>query len=133
MTALQCKLPDVILTKPKGLAPRMFFHVYSGPNAIAFAQLSTVSCNKIRHRQPGNSHAGQVPAINYCLKNIEVRQNYRNLGVGTALLREIINFCQDERVSTIYGEAKGEIESLRRWYRDKGFELDSVDNIRLSI
>ncbi len=133
MTALQCKLPDVTVTKPKGLAPRMFFHVYSGPNAIAFAQLSTLGGKQTRQRLSRNSQAEQVPAIRYCLKNIEVRQNYRNLGVGSALLKEIINFCQDECVSAIYGEAKGEIESLRRWYRDKGFELDSVDNIRLSI
>lgn len=133
MTALQCKLPDITVTKPKGLAPRMFFHVYSGPNAIAFAQLSTVGSKRNRQRLSRNSQAEQVPAISYCLKNIEVRQNYRNLGVGSALLKEIINFCHDERISAIYGEAKGEIESLRRWYRDKGFEMDSVDNIHLSI
>ena len=60
-------------------------------------------------------------------------QNYRNLGVGTALLNEIINFCQDERVSALYGEAKGDLDVLRRWYRDQGFVLDAVDNIELSL
>lgn len=133
MTSLQCKLPDVTVTKPRGLAPRMFFHAYSGPNAIAFAQLSTRSSNRQRRSLSKFPDAEQAPTISYCLKIIEVSQNYRNLGVGSALLSEIINFCQDERVSAIYGEAKGELEILRRWYRDKGFELDAVDNIRLSI
>ena len=60
-------------------------------------------------------------------------QNYRNKGIGSALLNEIIKFCRDERVESIYGEAKGEIAILRRWYREHGFELDSVDNIQLSL
>lgn len=111
----------------------MFFHVYSGPNAIAFAQLSTRSGSQQRRSLSRNPDVEQPPAISYCLKNIEVSQNYRNLGVGSALLDEIINFCQEERVSAIYGEAKGELAILRRWYRHKGFKLDAVDNIRLSI
>jgi len=112
----------------------MFFHAYSGPNAIAFAQLSTHAVN--RHRRDSSRMTAsdeQVPRVSYCLKNIEVSQNYRNLGVGTALLNEIINFCQDECVAALYGEAKGDIEVLRRWYRGKGFELDEVDNIQLSL
>ena len=58
---------------------------------------------------------------------------YRNRGIGTALLEEVISFCKDERISTLYGEAKGEIEALRRWYEEKGFELDDIDNIQLSF
>lgn len=134
MNQLHCKLPDVTLTKPKGLSNRMFFHVYSGPNAIAFAQLSSAK-NRVMRKQriAVADHDEQVPGIRYCLKNIEVSQNYRNLGVGTALLKEIISFCKDEQVAALYGEAKGEVESLRRWYRDTGFELDAVDNIRLTL
>ena len=54
-------------------------------------------------------------------------------GVGSALLNEIIDFCRDERVSLIYGEAKGELAALRRWYLEQGFEIDSIDNIQLSL
>lgn len=134
MTHLQCRLPDVTVTKPQGLSNRMFFHVYSGPNAIAFAQLSTATSRAMRRQRVAvDTNDQQVPGIRYCLKNIEVRQNYRNLGVGTALLQEIINFCKEERVTALYGEAKGEVESLRRWYRETGFELDAVDNIELSL
>jgi len=34
---------------------------------------------------------------------------------------------------SIFGEAKGDSEELRRWYQSKGFDLDSVDNIQLSF
>ncbi len=74
-----------------------------------------------------------MPGVSYCLKNIEVSQNYRNKGIGSALLDEIIHFCKDERVSSIYGEAKGNISVLRRWYEQKGFELDNTNNIQLSL
>lgn len=135
MSQLQCQLPDITVTKPRGLSRRMFFHAYSGPNAIGFAQLSSRSSNNHRRSFPAVPDSGyaHAPAISFCLKKIEVRQNYRNLGVGSALLEEIINFCQEERISAIYGEAKGDMDTLRRWYRGKGFQLDAVDNIRLSI
>ncbi|PCJ24869.1 MAG: hypothetical protein COA96_08530 [SAR86 cluster bacterium] len=131
---LHCGIPGVMVTMPKGLASTLFFHVYSGPNAIAFAQLSSRSENN--HRRADSRHITneeKLPGVSYCLKNIEVCQNYRNKGIGSALLDEIIDFCKNERVSEIYGEAKGDIPELRRWYQDKGFELDSVDNIQLSF
>lgn len=135
MNQLHCQLPDITVIKPKGLSRRMFFHAYSGPNAIGFAQLSSRSSHNNRRSVPAgaDSDYAYAPATSFCLKKIEVRQNYRNLGVGSALLEEIINFCQEERIAAIYGEAKGDMEILRRWYRGKGFKLDAVDNIRLSI
>ncbi len=131
---LQCGIPDVTMTKPKGLASSLFFHVYSGTNAIAFAQLSSRSENNHRRslsRRTANDDT--APGVSYCLKIIEVSQNYRNQGIGSALLDEVIGFCKDERVGSIYGEAKGDSEDLRRWYQGKGFEMDSVDNIQLSF
>ncbi len=133
MNTLQCEIPDIRLTKPSGLASRLFFKVYNGPNAIAFAQLSTHAVNEHRNAKPIESEIDKAPGVSYCLKNIEVSQYYRNKGIGSALLEEVISFCKDQRVSTLYGEAKGDIETLRRWYEDKGFELDEVDNIQLSL
>lgn len=126
---LQCEMPDVTLTKPRGLSRNMFFKVYSGPNAIAFAQLSSRS----GEQKSDSSDELKTPGVRYCLRNIEVAQNYRNRGIGSALLDEVISFCRDERVVAIYGEAKGEMDSLRRWYKLRGFELDPVDNIELSL
>jgi len=62
-----------------------------------------------------------------------VSQHYRNQGIGSALLDEVIKFCKEERVSSIHGEAKVEMEFLRKWYQGKGFDLDSADNIELHI
>lgn len=133
MSEIESKVPELRVTKPSGLASRLFFQVYSGPNAIAFAQLSAFAPN--HHRRAANhDHAdAMVPGVSYCLKNIEVNQHYRNKGVGSALLKEVIEFCRDERVSSLYGEAKGDVATLRRWYREEGFELDSVDNIQLEL
>jgi GNAT superfamily N-acetyltransferase len=126
---LQCGMPDVKVTKPNGLAPSLFFHVYSGSNAIGFAQLSSRAANNYRRSLTYD----EAPSVSYCLKIIEVSQNYRNKGIGSALLDQVIDFCKDERVVSIYGEAKGDSAELRRWYEGKGFELDSVDNIQLSF
>ena len=60
-------------------------------------------------------------------------QHYRNQGIGSALWNEIIKFCKEERVSSIYGEAKGEMAFLRKWYQGKGLDLDFADNIELHI
>lgn len=131
---LRCDLPNVTVTKPSGLSRNLFFKAYSGPNAIAFAQLSSRAGGRRRHsvtRQTVNDD--KAPGVSYCLKLIEVSQNYRNKGVGSALLNEIIDFCRDEGVSSIYGEAKGELAALRRWYLEQGFEIDSIDNIQLSL
>lgn len=131
---LQCGVPGLRVTKPNGLACSLFFHVYSGTNAIGFAQLSSRAENNHR-RSIARCAATDDPApgVSYCLKIIEVSQNYRNKGIGSALLDEVIGFCKDERVASIYGEAKGDSVELRRWYRGKGFDLDSVDNIQLSF
>lgn len=137
MTSLQCAISQVQLTKPNGLAPQLFFSAYHGPNVIAFAQLSSRTENKFQYAPSANDgihlESTQAPGVSYCLKQIEVQQNYRNQGIGSALLDEVIRFCKDQRVNTLYGEAKGDLEILRRWYSNKGFELDSVDNIQLSI
>jgi GNAT superfamily N-acetyltransferase len=74
-----------------------------------------------------------LPGINYCLKLIEVNPDYRNQGVGSALLKEVIDFCRDERVDSLYGQARGDIHILRKWYQVEGFDLDAVDNIQLRL
>ena len=126
---LECNLPDITLVKPSGLSNRLFFRVYSGPTPIAFAQLSKRPSR--RGRATPSRSKDSVPGVSYCLSNIEVSQNYRNKGVGSALLDEVISFCQEERVQALYGEARGDIDTLRRWYRDKGFDLAGVDEIHM--
>jgi len=133
MSVLRCDLPDITLSRPSGLASRLFFKVHNGPNPIAFAQLSSKAKNDYRKVRSTDIAESNAPGVSYCIKIIEVSQHYRNKGIGSALLDEVISFCKDERVSTLYGEATGDIEILRRWYKGKGFELDDVDNIQLSL
>ncbi|MFK7864603.1 MAG: GNAT family N-acetyltransferase [Pseudohongiellaceae bacterium] len=133
MDEFDSNVPALRVTKPSGLSSRLFFQVYSGPNAIAFAQLSALAPNRHRRAVLCSKSDSPLPGVSYCLKNIEVNQHYRNRGVGSVLLQEVIKFCKDQRVSSLYGEAKGDVESLRRWYQGEGFELDSVDNIQLKL
>ena len=121
------------MTKPHGLSSRLFFQVYSGANAIAFAQLSSRTPKQLRAAGPSGSVDDTAPRVSYCLRNIEVSHHYRNQGVGSALLQEVIDFCKQERVSSLYGEAKGDLDALRKWYQGEGFELDEVNNIQLQI
>ena len=122
-------VPEITVRRPAALAPRLFFRVYSGANPIGFAHLST----RRAANNGGVAQAASAPGVSYCLKVIEVSQNYRNSGVGSRLLDEVIGFCREQRVISLYGQARGDSEQLRRWYQEKGFTLDSVDNIHLSF
>ena len=110
------------------------FLAYCGAQPVAYAQLSSRVENRyLEGGRRGDSEASKAPGVSYCLKVIEVSQNYRNKGIGSALLEEVIRFCKEERVDSIYGEAKGELEILRKWYEGKGFAMDQAANIELSI
>jgi GNAT superfamily N-acetyltransferase len=107
--------------------------VYSGANAIAFAQLSSRTPKRLRSAKQSEQAPDRAPGVSYRLCNIEVSHHYRNQGVGTALLQEVIDFCKQERVSSLYGEAKGDVDELRKWYQAEGFELDEINNIQLRL
>ncbi len=128
--------PEIRLTKPSCLAPRLFFKAYCGHQPVAMAQLSSRGANRSINSEKSvivESDSLKTPGVSYCLKLIEVSQNYRNQGIGSALLNEVIEFCKDERVDTLVGEAKGETEILRRWYEANGFDMDEANNIQLTI
>ncbi len=131
MSQLDCEVPDIKLVKPNGLSDRLFFQAYCGPNAIAFAHLSS-RCSE-RRKYVAATAEFAAPAVSYHLRKIEVSQHYRNKGVGSALLREVIKFCKEERVGELFGEAVGNRGQLRHWYREQGFDLDDVDNIHMSF
>ncbi|MDO9318999.1 MAG: GNAT family N-acetyltransferase [Gammaproteobacteria bacterium] len=128
MTKLKCPVPDLQIVPPRGLSEQLFFRVYSGPTSIAFAELSRPSGQR---RNIPTSYDTSGPGVSYCLRNIAVAQNYRTMGVGTALLDEVLEFCRSHRISRLYGEAKGETELLKKWYRSHGFTVDDTDNIEI--
>ena len=135
MHQLQCGLPDIRLRQPVALGPRLFFQAFNGPNAIAYAHLSARNSVLARRQTQTFVDPAEAPSlgVSYCLRNIEVSHAYRNRGVGTALLDEVVKFCRESQVSSIYGEAKGDMEILRRWYKSSGFNLGHRDHIRLNM
>jgi ribosomal protein S18 acetylase RimI-like enzyme len=130
---LPCRLPDLQVRQPVALASRLFFEVFNGPNAIAYAHLSARPDTNVSFRLAELDDGESGPGVAYYLRNIEVSVNYRNRGVGTALLGEVVRFCREAQVSSIYGEAKGDLEGLRRWYKGQGFSFHGSDKIKLRL
>ena len=62
---------------------------------------------------------------------IEVAQNCRYAGLGTALLQEVIRYCRDHRIDTLCGEIKGDLRTLSAFYRRNGFVVDREHRISL--
>ncbi|MEX1196768.1 MAG: GNAT family N-acetyltransferase [Pseudohongiellaceae bacterium] len=128
---LQCSISGVQIVLPTGLANHLVFRVYRGPSQIAYAHLSRSSPGQ--RERFSREHVSGPPTVSYCLKNIEVAQNYRGCGIGSALLDEVLNYCRAHRVSRIHGEAKGDVAALKSWYQGKGFRVDARDEILLSL
>ncbi len=107
---------------PAEHGPRLQFLVYCNGMPIGHARLekverSTYSDNRILNL----FDARHCPS--YALKMIQIAQNYRNRGVGTVLLKEILHYCKNHNVQRVTGEIKGEMGLLRSWYRKNGFAI----------
>ncbi len=99
---LDFRAPNIKVAKPDGLAPRLFFHAYSGANPVTYAQLSVrFEKTRLPDRRRSRSTGSAAPGVGCCLELIKVSQYYRNQGIGSALLGEVIKFCKEERVSLI--------------------------------
>ncbi len=87
---------------------------------IGYAQIS-VSDNiatlaDIKVTSFEKKHFTKLPFLNkkYC---------YRNQGVGTALLKELIDVCKVAGISEIHGEIHGDTSILFPWYKKHGFTI----------
>ena len=133
MKELKCSMPGLHVQLPKGLSSQLVFRVYQGISPIAYAQLSR-GTERSRARHPATSQfENQLPSVSYCLRNIEVLQNYRHYGIGSALLDEVIDYCRSHDVASIYGEAKGDVIALKKWYHGRGFSVTADDDIQLLL
>lgn len=126
---LQCGIEDVQLVTPDALDARLVFRVYLGASQIAFARLDRGSPrDRERNRRQSDRNA---PSVSYCLRTIVVLQNYRGYGIGSALLDVVLDHCRAHRVSLLYGEIRGDMAGLTRWYRGRGFHVVDGHEIRL--
>ncbi len=115
---------------PSFVGEKLIFRVYDHASPIGYARLrKTASTGK-----PG-SKALDLPEHDvsnaYELKMIEIAQNYRQQGVGTSLLKEIIKYCKNSNIKKLTGEIKGDDRTLRHWYSNNGFKVSNDNRIEL--
>lgn len=107
---------------PAEHAARLQFQVFCNGMPIGHARLEKVErSNYSDNRVLNLFDARHCPT--YALKMIQVSQNYRNRGIGTVLLKEILHYCKSHNVHRVTGEIKGETRLLDRWYRNNGFAI----------
>lgn len=107
---------------PAEHAARLQFQVFCNGMPIGYARLEKVErSNYSQNRVLNLFDARHCPT--YALKIIQISQNYRNRGLGTVLLREILHYCKNHNVHRVTGEIKGEMALLRSWYRKNGFTI----------
>jgi GNAT superfamily N-acetyltransferase len=122
--------PDISIVPPVISGEKLLFRVYDHASPIGYARLSKTKSGRQRP-------AKVIDLFNpegidaYELKMIEVSQNYRHRGVGTSLLQEVIRYCRSSNIRHLTGEIKGDTRTLRHWYRNNGFAVDSKDRIEL--
>jgi GNAT superfamily N-acetyltransferase len=111
---------------------KMLFQGFCNGLPIAFARL--------RRLPPEDEISAPVvrllSAVNlstWSLQTIQVSQNYRNRGIGTALLKEILHYCRYHHVARLVGEVKGELPQLQRWYARNGFQVTADNRIELLV
>jgi GNAT superfamily N-acetyltransferase len=109
-------------TPPQSHDARLHFQVFCNGMPIGHARLEKVDRSAVSHNHVLNLFdARHCPT--YSLKMIQVAQNYRNRGIGTVLLKEVLHYCKSHNVCRITGEIKGELAPLRNWYRQNGFAI----------
>ena len=55
------------------------------------------------------------------LMNIVVKKSYRNLGVGTLLLQELLNICKNKSITSIFLEVNEKNLNAQKLYNNFGF------------
>ncbi len=115
---------------PSFVGEKLVFRVYDHASPIGYARLRR---NVSPEKSGGNTR--DIPdhdTLNsYELKMIEIAQNYRQQGVGTSLLKEIIKYCKASNISKLTGEIKGDDRTLRHWYSNNGFMVSNDNRIEL--
>lgn len=67
------------------------------------------------------------------LPKLRIGCNYRQKGIGSALLKRVIVFCKQNGISTIKGIAKGDLSILVPWYKGYGFSIGENNEISMDL
>lgn len=107
---------------PSEHGPRLQFQVYCNGLPIGHARLE-----KVERSHQGDNRVLNLFDARHCpgftLKIIQISHAYRNRGIGTVLLKEILHYCKSHNVHRVTGEIKGDTAMLREWYRKNGFAI----------
>ena len=91
---------------PSFIGEKLIFRVYDHASPIGYARLrKTAFPNKAAGKSADMLDHDSLNAFE--LKMIEIAQNYRQQGLGTSLLKEIIKYCKDSNIKKLTGEIKG--------------------------
>ena len=111
---------------------RLYFQVFCNGMPIGHARLEKVERSTYSDNRVLNLFdARHCPT--FALKMIQVSQTYRNRGIGTVLLKEILHYCKHHNIHRVTGEIKGETTVLRDWYRRNGFAIVSDSRIEFRL
>lgn len=101
---------------------RLQFQVFCNGMPVGHARLEKLERAPANHGRVLNLFDARH-GTTFALKMIQVSQNYRNRGIGTVLLKEILHYCRNHNIQRVTGEIKGETARLRDWYRRNGFTI----------
>jgi len=121
-------LQRISIVPPTASGEKLLFRVFDNASPIGYARLSKAP--EHTGKQADSGLPGQEDEA-LELKMIEVSQNYRNAGVGTSLLQEVIAYCRTHQVKRLYGNINGDMRTLGRFYRENGFVVDPLGHIEL--
>lgn len=111
---------------PSEYDARLQFHVICNGLRIGQARLE-----RIERPSSGDNRILNLLDVRhrtaYTLTMIRISENYRNRGIGTVLLKEILHYFRSHNVHRITGEIDGSTQAerarLQEWFRRNGFAI----------
>jgi GNAT superfamily N-acetyltransferase len=121
-SALLQDCENIEIMPPAEHGPRLSFQAFCNGMPIGYARLEKIERSSYSDNQVLNLFDARLRPT-YCLKMIQISQTYRNRGIGTVLLKEILHYCRSHNIHRLTGEIKGELKALLPWYRRNGFSI----------
>jgi GNAT superfamily N-acetyltransferase len=121
-----CDLIEFIV--PAEIDNTLTFQVICNGQPIALALLETAATPRLADTKI----VELLTLLNrstYVLKSIQVDTAYRNRGIGSMLLQEVLHWCRHNKVQRLIGELDGNIPLLRRWYHNNHIRVTASDQL----
>ena len=114
---------------PDGLGCKLLFQAFFNGIPVGHASLrKTVR----KPRFYSSTSSRPIENTTYTLSNIHVDQNYRQLGIGSSLLNEVIQFCETQQIHHLVGQIKSDIANINDWYSQHGFKVYADNTMEIT-